>query len=485
MDAALRRAVGTTLMPGFAGPALPDWLTDELGRGLGGVCLFGTNVETPEQVRGLTDAIHAANPDAVVCVDEEGGDVTRLHHAEGSPYPSMALLGRIDDELLTERVGRGIGAELRAAGVDLDLAPVADVNSNPRNPVIGVRSFGADAALVGRHVAAYTRGLQSAGVGAVAKHFPGHGDTAADSHLALPTIAVDAAELAARDLPPFEAAVAAGTLAVMTSHLMVPALDAELPATFSGRILGLLRERGFTGAIVSDALDMAGASGGRGIPEAAVLALAAGVDLLCIGSDNSPDELAAIREHVLAAVAAGRLSAERVHEAAGRVRALAREVGRLRSGPAGPLEEPPRPDPEWLWHRRPFGPVVAPVLLRLASPANIAAGEVVWGLGEHLRAELDAALPGATCVDVQHPTRAASALAPYPGRPIVVQGRDLARVGSLREGVRQVRAQRPDAIVVDLGWPEFAGPPRLDVATFGAGRASALALIALLAEGSR
>ena len=196
MDGQLRRAVNATLMPGFPGPDLPGWLSAELADGLGAVCLFGSNIVTPGQVRGLTDAIHAAHPDAVVATDEEGGDVTRLHHRDGSPAPSMAYLGHRDDLALTHSVAAGIGAELRAAGIDLNLAPVADVNANPRNPVIGVRSFGANADLVARHVAAYVHGLQSAGIGAVAKHFPGHGDTGTDSHLGLPTIAVDAATLA-------------------------------------------------------------------------------------------------------------------------------------------------------------------------------------------------------------------------------------------------------------------------------------------------
>ena len=162
----------------------------------------------------------------------------------------------------------------------MNLAPVADVNSNPLNPVIGVRSFGAEPALVGRHVAAYIRGLQAAGVAAVTKHFPGHGDTSADSHHELPTVTVDADTLERRELVPFDAAVAAGTLGVMTSHILVPALDDQQPATFSAPLLSRLRRRsGFSGVIVSDALDMAGASGGRDIAEAAVLALTAGVDL--------------------------------------------------------------------------------------------------------------------------------------------------------------------------------------------------------------
>ncbi|MFT4217555.1 MAG: glycoside hydrolase family 3 N-terminal domain-containing protein, partial [Micropruina sp.] len=331
----LRRAVNATLMPGFSGLELPEWLAHELAEGLGGVCLFGSNIDHPAQVRALTDAIHAANPDAVVATDEEGGDVTRLHHRDGSPHPSMAYLGRLDDETLTEVVGASIGTELRAVGIDLNVAPDADVNSNPRNPVIGVRSFGADSALVARHVAAYTRGLQAAGVGAIAKHFPGHGDTATDSHVALPTLTADIATLDVRELPPFDAAVRAGTLAVMTSHLMVPAIDPEWPTTFSPAVLGELRCRsGFAGAIVSDALDMAGASASRGVPAAAVLALAAGVDLLCLGNDLNHAQLRLVRDEILRALAEGRLSADRVLEAAGRVGALASGVRRLRAAGA-------------------------------------------------------------------------------------------------------------------------------------------------------
>ncbi len=331
----LHRSIRATLMPGFVGPELPAWLADELSAGLGAVCLFGTNVDTPEQVLALTDAIHAARPAAIVAIDEEGGTVTRLHHRLGSPHPSAAYLGALGDERVTEAVGASIAGQLVAVGVDLNFAPDADVNSNPNNPVIGVRSFGADPALVARHVAAYTRGLQGAGVAAVAKHFPGHGDTATDSHRELPRIDADLSVLAGRELVPFRAAVGAGTLGVMTSHILVPALDPVSPATMSAPVLDLLRDDlGFRGAIISDALDMAGASGGRGIGEAAVLALAAGVDLLCLGTENTADQLAGIVDHVAAAVRDGRLSSERVAEAAGRVQSLSTGIAARCAWPA-------------------------------------------------------------------------------------------------------------------------------------------------------
>ncbi|WP_297084227.1 glycoside hydrolase family 3 protein, partial [uncultured Demequina sp.] len=249
-----------TLMPGFEGPELPAWVERRLREGMGGVCLFATNVRSPEQLRALTDAIYAANPDAIVSIDEEGGDVSRLYQRDGSPFPGNALLGRIDDEALSRAVGEQVGRELREVGVNLTLAPDVDVNSNPSNPVIGVRSFGADAALVGRHGVAWTQGVQAMGVAADAKHFPGHGDTAQDSHVSLPTVDADVQALRQRELAPFAAAIAGGVQTIMSSHIMVPALDPDNPATFSSAILtDLLRaEMGFDGVIVSDALDMVG-----------------------------------------------------------------------------------------------------------------------------------------------------------------------------------------------------------------------------------
>ena len=229
-----------------------------------------------------------------------------------------------------------IGGELAAYGIGLDLAPVVDVNSSPDNPVIGVRSFGADPVAVGRHGAAWVEGLQSTGVAACAKHFPGHGDTVVDSHHGLPHVDVPLDVLRERELAPFRAAVAAGVAAVMTSHVVVEALDPVRPATFSPDVIGMLRdELGFTGVVVSDALDMAGASAETGIPEAAVRALAAGVDLLCLGPGTTPDLYAEVHAAIVEAVRSARLSAERVAEAAARVRGLAeRTTTRLAEGTA-------------------------------------------------------------------------------------------------------------------------------------------------------
>jgi beta-N-acetylhexosaminidase len=176
------------LLPGFVGTELPEWLAVRLRGGLGGVCLFAENITSPQQLRALTAAIRAANPRALIAIDEEGGDVSRLHAATGSPYPGNAVLGRIDDTELTASVGAAVATELRAAGVNLNFAPDADINSDPDNPVIGVRSFGTDAALVARHTAAWVAAHEAQGVAVTARHFPGHGETYCDSHHALPVV---------------------------------------------------------------------------------------------------------------------------------------------------------------------------------------------------------------------------------------------------------------------------------------------------------
>ncbi|MEZ5226374.1 MAG: glycoside hydrolase family 3 N-terminal domain-containing protein [Acidimicrobiales bacterium] len=231
----VRRLALGVLMPGFVGTELPDWLDALLRSGLGGVCLFAHNVDSLDQVAALTSAIYAANPMAIVSIDEEGGDVSRLHQRDGSPFPGNAVLGRIDDVTVTRSVGRAVGAELASVGIHLTLAPDADVNSDPNNPVIGVRSFGADPQLVAAHTTAWIQGVQRAGVAACAKHFPGHGDTSSDSHLTEPVVTADAQLLARREFVPFEAAIAAGVKTIMTSHIRVPALDPDVAATFSPR----------------------------------------------------------------------------------------------------------------------------------------------------------------------------------------------------------------------------------------------------------
>src|SRR4051794_12792708 len=367
------------LLPSFPGTSLPHDALPLLEEGLGGLCLFGSNTaDGPEAVAAYTAHVRSVSPSAVVAVDEEGGDVTRLHVRDGSPVLGPLALGVADDPALTRSVGRAIGLELAEVGITLDLGPVADVNSNPDNPVIGPRSFGSSAPAVAAHVAAWTIGLQSAGVAACAKHFPGHGDTGEDSHLALPVLTADMSTLVERELVPFAAAVEAGTAAVMTSHIVVPVLDPELPGTLSAPVLALLRDRlRFRGVIVSDALDMAGASGTRGIPEAAVLSLAAGADLLCIGPANTVAQVRELQKAIVAAVRSGRLAEERLAEAAKAVAGL-----QVRPAPG------PDIDPVALAAGAARSVTVSGTLpalagarvVRVDSRPNIAIGEAPWGL---------------------------------------------------------------------------------------------------------
>ncbi|MEU0068446.1 glycoside hydrolase family 3 protein [Streptomyces sp. NPDC006332] len=323
----LTRDALTVLQPGFTGTTAPDWLLRRLGEGLASVGLFGRNIDSPDQLAALTAQLRAERDDVLVAIDEEGGDVTRLEVRTGSSFPGNHALGAVDDVELTREVAFELGRRLAACGVNFNWAPSADVNSNPGNPVIGVRSFGAAPDLVARHTAAYVTGLQAAGVAACTKHFPGHGDTAIDSHHALPRIDADTPVLHDRELAPFRAAIAAGTRAVMTAHILVPALDPERPATLSRRVLtDLLRgELGYDGLIVTDGMEMQAIAGTYGIERGSVLALASGADAICVGGGLADDEtVRRLRDALVTAVRSGELPEERLADAADRVRALAR-----------------------------------------------------------------------------------------------------------------------------------------------------------------
>src|SRR3954469_19963279 len=322
----LPELAATVLQPGFIGTTAPDWVRRWLADGLGGGALFARNVESPAQVAALTAELRAERPDVIVAIDEEAGDVTRFESRHGSSRPGNLGLGAIDDVALTEAVAHDLGLDLARAGITLNYAPDADVNSNPDNPIIGVRAFGAEPQLVARHSAAFVRGLQDAGVAACAKHFPGHGDTSVDSHHAVPVIDRSRAQLEACELIPFRAALAAGVQCVMTGHLLVPAYDDALPATLSRRILtDLLRgELGFDGLVVTDGIEMRGVTREYGLEGATVRALAAGADAVCVGGDHADEHTAMrLRDAIVAAVRDGELPERRLHEAAARVRRLA------------------------------------------------------------------------------------------------------------------------------------------------------------------
>ncbi|WP_127497522.1 glycoside hydrolase family 3 protein [Actinoplanes solisilvae] len=466
IDPGLRRLALGTLLAAFPGGTAPDWAVALLTEGLAGHTLFGTNVADPAQLSRLTARLREGRPDAVIAIDEEGGDVTRLAHRTGSPYPGNAALGAVDDEKLTHEVYAAIGADLVAAGVNLDLAPTVDVNTADDNPIIGTRSFGADPLLVARHARAAVDGLQSTGVAACAKHFPGHGATVADSHLSLPTVDVTPELLRNRDLPPF-AAVAGSARAVMSAHIRVPALTGDDPATFSSAVLNdLLRgEYGFRGVIVTDALEMAGAAASAGsIPRAAVRALTAGADLLCIGAKVD----AALVEAVAAEIATS-VPAARLEEAVARVAAMTSWTAQHRSL---------RPYDESLGlaaARRAvhiegsLDELVSPLVVQLGSGHSIAEGPVPWGLGPHLE--------GAEQVEVVPGSADAAELTAYAGtRPIIVVGRHAHRRSASRDLIEALAATHPVG-VVEMGWPSSWRPraAKAFLTTFGASRANARA----------
>ncbi|MBB2912312.1 beta-N-acetylhexosaminidase [Streptosporangium becharense] len=496
----LLRLADTVVLPGFEGRIPPDWVLRRLGRGLTGVVLFSRNIGAPAQLAELTAALRAENLQVLVGIDEESGDVTRLEAAAGSTRPGNYALGVVDDVGLTEEIAAGLGRDLALAGVNLNFAPSADVNSNPRNPVIGLRAFGADPGLVARHTAAWVRGMQSAGVAACAKHFPGHGDTSVDSHHSVPLVAATIEELHEVALRPFRAAVAEGVRSVMTGHLLVRALDPVLPATLSGRVLhDLLRaELGFEGVIVTDGIEMAAVSGRYGIGGASALAVAAGADAVCVGGEHADEETAdAVRDAIVDAVVEGRLPEERLADAARRVCDLAlwgasarrSAAGHVTAAPGGPGE----PSIGLVAARRALRvtrrsavaafPLPAPPhVVELAPETNLAIEkDTPWGVGE----PLGKLLPGTTVTRLGAPAAtgaaAEAALAAAAGRPLVVVVRDAHRHAWQIDTLTHLLAARGDAIVVEMGLPARSDFGAVHIATHGSARVCGQAAAELLA----
>ncbi|MEU8533691.1 glycoside hydrolase family 3 N-terminal domain-containing protein [Streptomyces sp. BPPL-273] len=467
----------TVLQPGFSGTTAPDWLLRRLGEGLASVALFGRNVSTPEQVAALTAQLRAEREDVLVAIDEEGGDVTRLEVRTGSSFPGNHALGAVDDVGLTRAVAAELGRRLADCGVNFNWAPSADVNSNPDNPVIGVRSFGASTDLVARHTAAYVTGMQSAGVATCTKHFPGHGDTGIDSHHAVPRIDVDASVLAERDLVPFRAAIAAGSRAVMSAHILAPALDPDRPATLSRRILtDLLRgELGYEGLIVTDGIEMRAISGTYGIERGSALAIAAGADAICVGGGLcDEDTVRRLSDALVDAVRSGELPEERLADAADRVRALSRWTAANR--PDARTAGAPDEEVGLRAARRAlrvtategFGPVTEPPFVAALTPvANIAVGdETPWGVA----AELRRLLPGTETGSFTGPDAGQGALAAAGTRRIVAVVRDEHRHPWMAAALDTLLAARPDTVVVEMGVPRAEPRGSLHLATYGAAR---------------
>ena len=343
----LEEKVGQLFAVQFDGTEFSPWLEQAIGQlHVGGIILFDDNVENPEQVAMLINraqevaTVSGARIPLFVAVDQEGWPIVRLR--EGfTIFPGNMALGSTASVEHARLAAIITGRELEAVGINMNLAPVLDVNSNPANPVIGIRSFGADPALVSELGTAAIAGYQAAGVVAVGKHFPGHGDTSLDSHLALPSVWHDRAHLDTVELVPFRAA-AAELDVIMTAHVTFPAIDPtpSLPATLSAPTLqGLLRsEMGFDGLIATDSLGMDAIDQAYGVANASALAFQAGADLLMFGNDpgHSPEEAHVAYEGILALVQSGEVPLERVDESVRRILEVKAQYGLLAWTPVNP-----------------------------------------------------------------------------------------------------------------------------------------------------
>jgi beta-N-acetylhexosaminidase len=338
----LEQAVGQQFLLTFEGREAPlkQFLDVLRSQHVGGVVLFRhKNMGTLSELRGLTMALQnsaaeSGQPPLLIAADQEGGQLIAVDQT--TPFPGNMALGAAGSEKLAYKVGRALGKELSAVGVNVDFAPVCDVNNNPLNPVIGTRSFGEDPRLVARMSAALIRGLQSSGVAATAKHFPGHGDTSSDSHRGAPIVMHNAKRIRSVELVPFRAAVNSGVRLVMTAHIVMPALNGgsnELPATLSPKILRdlLRRKMRFDGVIVSDALDMHAMEQESGYVAETMAAVAAGIDLLLFNHDLARVEPAC--SNLVQAARRGLLSADEIHASARRILTLKNWIKRQRQHP--------------------------------------------------------------------------------------------------------------------------------------------------------
>ena len=315
----LARAAARMFCVGFAGTSVPAETRALIGRGVRAAILFKRNFESAQQIAELCGELkRQAGGPFLNCIDQEGGRVVRL----GEPFtqvPSMRAVGETGDAGLARRVGAVLGKELRAANIDMNLSPVLDVDTNPENPVIGDRSFGRMPARVTEMGLALIAGLQGQGVAACGKHFPGHGDTAQDSHLHLPRLGHAIERLREIELPPFAAAARAGVAAIMTAHVIFEAIDPAVPATMSRAVLtGLLREElGFGGVIVSDDLEMKAIANHYPLDEVIVRGVNAGVDLFAICHSAALQNEAI--DLLIKAVERGEVARERIEDAGRRL----------------------------------------------------------------------------------------------------------------------------------------------------------------------
>ena len=469
-----RRLAAGCMLGSYDGTDVPQWLLERVGEGLGGVLLFAQNIVDDAQVAEACGALRAARDDVVIAIDEEGGDVTRLDASHGSDTPCPAAFGAVDDVQLTFGAFADLGRRVKSLGIDLTLAPCADINSNPLNPIIGLRSFGTTADVVSRHVAAAVQGFRSSGLTACVKHYPGHGDTSADTHLGPARITASIEALTARELAPFAAAITAGVDAVLTAHIVVDALDSA-PASLSARWTDHLRRTtGFDGAIVTDALDMDAVAQGRGlagVADAAVLALAAGSDLLCVGSNFDASMTDTVVEAVTAALADGRLDRAALRRSCERNIALRRAPvdATLSSSCASSFVAAHAVTVTGVLPDGPFA------VLECRPRASIVCFNVKWGIADQLAGR---GWPTATIGEGDPIGDTCDALLSAAVQlPVVVVVRDAGVHPWQASVVEHCRRVRPALVVAEMGWPQRNQQGPTTIVTHGAARSSAQALI--------
>ncbi len=463
----LDRTILSTFSPGFGGAVVPEWIKPWLENGLGSVTLFASNTPNFEAAANLINELRSYNPDVLVAIDEEGGDVTRLFVREGSRYPTPALLGQCDDEDLTYRSYNSMGTILRELGIDITYAPVADVVAFENNPIVGVRSFGMSTDVVTRHVAAAVKGLQNAGIGACVKHFPGHGAVLEDSHHELPHIKMALADYESGHVFPFKHAIESGVASVMIGHLIAEALDSKFPASLSSKVIrdylrGVLH---FDGLVVTDALDMGAIGGPSKIHESALKALAAGADLLCFsGMGDQSGFVSSSFDWIKAAVDSGTLATKELEVSEERItswRSLNKASGEASSSVdfkdlisgfeiSGSVELQPG----------------AVNLVEIGTKPTIAAGDVSWGMHRELRAV------GIAC-DIH-----ASDAETLATKKLVVAFRDAYRDAPLLATLRRLNERYPEALFIDMGWPSREFTPKNLIRAFGSSAVIAQAVAA-------
>lgn len=448
----------STFSPGFGGTSIPEWIKPWLENGLGSITLFGSNTPDLDSTFSLVSELRSYNPDLVIAIDEEGGDVTRLFAHEGSPFPTPALLGRCDDEALTFASYHSLGQLLKELDIDMTFAPVADVVAFHENPIVGVRSFGSSAELVSRHIAQAVRGIQSAGVGACLKHFPGHGPVREDSHHLLPRVTLPLSGYETGHVQPFISGIYAGASAVMIGHLVVDAIDPDNPASTSHEVItGYLRESmNYQGLIVTDALDMGALGGIPSIGQSALSALEAGANLLCFsGMADQSEFIERSLKHIKSAMRIGSIPQEHFESSLARTSNFKNNLS-ITPGFDGTFDPSSLGKGFEVTGSINLSNGIAHVVESTTTP-TIAAGNVAWGIlrflqGKGIKCEIET-FDSAKSISSEH--------------QLVVAFKDAYRDPQLLNQLWSLRAVHPDAIFIDMGWPTREFNPTNMIRTYG------------------